>query len=204
MKGQVGTVFGQLANRGVYPGEGREHANVLTASTAYKRNAKESAKESSGAGERRWRWRNFCGRANFWASMKLLPNRLQAIFTRVACLWSCVSGRHQLVSLFPLLLVAVVVLVVVRYFGLRFSLISLALFFFFFSSFWPVNETEICFVSPVHTANGDLSRLPRGSFVSFVAQRRGEWERERQQHVVAKWQVATGNVGILKQLKLLK
>lgn len=33
---------------------------------------------------------NFCGRANFWASMELLPNRLQAIFTRVACLWSCV------------------------------------------------------------------------------------------------------------------
>lgn len=65
--------------------------------------------------------------------MKLLPNRLQAIFTRVACLWSCVSGRHQLVSLFPLLVV--VVLVVVRYFGLRFSLISLALFFFFFLRF---------------------------------------------------------------------
>lgn len=131
MKGQVGTVFGQLAKGGVNPGEGKEHANVLTASTAYKRNAKESAKESSGAGERRWR--NFCGRANFWASMKLLPNRLQAIFTRVACLWSCVSGRHQLVSLFSLLLVAVVV--VVRYFGLRFSLISLALFFFFFLPF---------------------------------------------------------------------
>lgn len=71
---------------------------------------------------------------------------------------------------------------------------------FFFSSLWPVNETEICFVSPLHTANGDLSRLPRGSFVSFAAGR--EWERE--QHVVAKWQVATGNVGILKQLKLFK
>lgn len=45
-----GTVFGQLAKR-VESGEGKQHANVLTASTAYKRNAKESAKESFGDGD---------------------------------------------------------------------------------------------------------------------------------------------------------
>lgn len=45
-----GTVFGQLAKRG-QTGEGKQHANVLTASTANKRNAKESAKESCGDGD---------------------------------------------------------------------------------------------------------------------------------------------------------
>lgn len=129
----------------------------------------------------RWRWRNFCGRANFWASMKLLPNRLQAIFTRVACLWSCVSGRHQLVSLSFLLLLLCGILACVFH-----------LFFLpcpFFSPFWPVNETEICFVGPLHTANGDLSRLPRGSFVSCLRWGSGGgssmWLPSR------KWQLAT-------------
>lgn len=86
----LGAVWPTKREREVCKGGGVQHANVLTASTAHKRNAKENAKESSGNGDGVGRRRNFCGRANFWASMELLPNRLQAIFTRVACLWSCV------------------------------------------------------------------------------------------------------------------
>lgn len=57
--------FGQLRVREVCKGGRVQHANVLTASTAHKRNAKENAKESSGNGDGVGRRRKFLWSSKF-------------------------------------------------------------------------------------------------------------------------------------------
>lgn len=75
-----------------------------------------------------------------------LPNRLQAISTcGSTSLWSF-RARSEFV--------------VLVFFGRRFSYLPfwVLVFIFTFFSFWPVNETEICFVGLLHMASEQLGR----------------------------------------------